>query len=438
MNPHPDLHAFCSYVDQLPSVRWSGAVSKILGQVVESEGPICSIGDGCEFKTREEERIAGQIIGFRNRTVIAMPLTSPAGLRFGDLIYATGRRPALRVGEALLGRVIDACGDPIDGAGPVRASETWPFDHSPPGAMERVNIDEALGCGIRAIDSFVTCGRGQRLGIFGGSGVGKSTLMGMMARGTEADMTVLALIGERGREVREFLEGSLGVEGLRRSVVIVSTSDQSPLLRIRAALAATAVAEYFAAQGKNVLLVLDSLTRFAMAQREIGLAAGEPPTNKGYTPSVLTMLARLVERAGRFKRGSITAFYTVLMEGDDHQDPLVDTVRSLLDGHVVLDRKMAAKGHYPPIAVLDSLSRLMPAVVSPEHMAKAMHIRNLLATYRESEDLVRIGAYQKGADKLLDEALESMPHIDNFLIQGAADTCSFEQNLQALTDLVKH
>jgi flagellum-specific ATP synthase len=301
--------------------------------------------------------------------------------------------------------------------------------------MERSPIREPLGCGIRAIDGLVTSGRGQRVGIFGGSGVGKSTLIGMMTRGTSADLTVLALVGERGREVREFLEESIGKEGLTRSVVLVSTSDQSPLLRIRAALAATTVAEYFCAQGKHVLLVVDSLTRFAMAQREIGLAAGEPPTAKGYTPSVFTLLARLIERAGNFGGGSITAFYTVLMEGDDQQDPLVDAVRALLDGHVTLDRKLNARSHYPPISVLDSLSRLMTSVCSPEHMEKAKRLRQLLAAYAASEDLVRIGAYQTGADATLDRALAALPAINRFLQQRKDEPAPFDGTIKALLAL---
>lgn len=295
-------------------------------------------------------------------------------------------------------------------------------------------IREPLGCGIRAIDGFMTCGRGQRVGIFGGSGVGKSTLIGMMTRGTTADMTVLALVGERGREVGEFLE-VLGEEGLQRSVVVVSTSDQSPLLRIRAALAATAIAEFFAGQGKAVLLIVDSLTRFAMAQREIGLAAGEPPTAKGYTPSVLNMLARLLERAGNFADGSITAFYTVLMEGDDQQDPVVDTVRSLLDGHVVLDRNLALRSHYPPISVLNSLSRLMSNVVSEQHLAKANALRLLLATYARSEDLIRIGAYQKGSDPVLDNAVRNLPALQQFLQQKPTEVCSFGSGVDSLLAL---
>jgi flagellum-specific ATP synthase len=297
-------------------------------------------------------------------------------------------------------------------------------DGSAPLPLDRLPIRSPLGCGVRALDAFVTCGRGQRLGIFGGSGVGKSTLLGMMARGTEADMTVMALIGERGREVQEFLE-VIGEEGRRRSVIVVSTSDQSPLLKMRAALSATAIAEHFASTGKNVLLVVDSLTRYAMAQREIGLAAGEPPTTKGYTPSVINVLARLVERAGNFNKGSITAFYTVLMEGDDQQDPVVDTVRSLLDGHIILDRNLALRNHYPPISILDSLSRLMPSVASPEHMSKSRALRILLAAYAKSEDLIRIGAYQRGFDAVLDRAVEVVPHINEFLQQISTETPAF-------------
>ncbi len=300
--------------------------------------------------------------------------------------------------------------------------------------FDRVPIREALGCGVRVLDAFVPCGRGQRLGIFGGSGVGKSTLLGMMATGTAADLTVMALVGERGREVGEFLE-VLGEEGRRRSVLVVSTSDQSPLLRLRAAMSATAIAEHFASTGKHVLLVVDSLTRFAMAQREIGLAAGEPPTAKGYTPSVLNMLARLVERAGNFKGGSISAFYTVLMEGDDQQDPVVDTVRSLLDGHILLDRALALRNHYPPISILDSLSRLMPAIVSPAHLEKARALRQLLASYTRSEDLLRIGAYQKGADATLDRAVEVLPALQAFCTQHAGEVCPLPTTISRLLAL---
>jgi flagellum-specific ATP synthase len=335
----------------------------------------------------------------------------------------------------VLGRVIDGSGKPIDGKGGYRAREYWQLHGDPPLPLERVPIRTPLGCGIRAIDGMLTCGRGQRVGIFGGSGVGKSTLIGMMTRATSAELTVLALVGERGREVREFLEEAIGAEGLARSVVVVSTSDQSPLLRIRAALAATTLAEYFSAQGKSVLLVVDSLTRFAMAQREIGLAAGEPPTAKGYTPSVFTLLARLIERAGNFANGSITGFYTVLMEGDDQQDPLVDAVRALLDGHIILDRRLHAQGHYPPISILDSLSRLMPAVCSAQHLEKVRRLRQLLAAYGASEDLIRIGAYQKGADPTLDGAIAALPAIKTFLQQGKNDTAAFEESQEAVMAL---
>jgi flagellum-specific ATP synthase len=363
-----------------------------------------------------------------------MAADHPQGIRFGDHIVTWGERPSVRIGPGMLGRVIDTAGNPLDGKGDYRAVHSVRIDGSAPLPLERVPIREPLSCGIRAIDAFMTCGRGQRIGIFGGSGVGKSTLIGMMARGTAADMTVLALVGERGREVGEFLE-ILGEEGLRRAVVIVSTSDQSPLLRIRAALAATAIAEHFASLGKNVLLIVDSLTRFAMAQREIGLAAGEPPTAKGYTPSVLNMLARLVERVGNFSDGSITAFYTVLMEGDDQQDPVVDTVRSLLDGHVVLDRTMALRNHYPPISILESVSRLMSNVVSREHQAKASALRMLVAAYSRSEDLVRIGAYQKGTDPILDKAIQSLPAINRFLTQRPDDFCSLKNATELMMAL---
>src|SRR6202453_3558313 len=331
-----------------------------------------------------------------------MPVEITEGIRFGDVVAALGVTPEIEVDAALMGRVLNALGKPIDTGRPPAVGQTMSLDGSIRSPLDRVPIRTALGTGIRVLDALLTVGRGQRVGIFGGSGVGKSTLIGMMTRNTEADVTVVGLVGERGREVVEFLEDSLGQEGRARSVVIVSTSDQSPLMRMRAALAATTIAEFFAAQGKHVLLVLDSLTRFAMAAREIGLAAGEPPTAKGYTPSVFTRLAKLVERAGNFQTGSITAFYTVLMEGDDQQDPLVDAVRSLLDGHVVLSRSLASEGWYPPIEILDSVSRLMPAVTEPEHRENAALMRKLMAVYARSEDLARIGAYKPGADPDLD------------------------------------
>ncbi len=433
MNPAP-LDPYVSWLRSSSTIRWQGRVTQVLGNLVESEGPFCSVGESCEISDSLGSKFPGQIVGFRGSKVLSMCLEAPQGIRFGDRIVTWGARPSLRVGPEMLGRVIDATGQPLDGLGEYRAERSRLIDGVAPMAFDRTLISEPIGCGIRAVDGFLTCGRGQRVGIFGGSGIGKSTLIGMMARGTAADMTVLALVGERGREVKEFL-ATLGPEGVSRSVVVVSTSDQSPLLRIRAALAATAVAEYFSGQGKNVLLVVDSLTRFAMAQREIGLAAGEPPTAKGYTPSVLSMLARLVERAGRFSHGSITAFYTVLMEGDDQQDPIVDTVRSLLDGHIVLDRRLALRNHYPPISVLDSLSRLMPKVCTRDHMQKAGALRLLLAAYARAEDLVRIGAYQRGTDATLDKALLALPQIEKFLQQEPQEAAPLASNLQQLLAL---
>jgi flagellum-specific ATP synthase len=430
-----DLKPFLRRLEDFSTLRWTGRVTKAVGHLVESDGPFCSVGEGCAILTEDGSVFSGEIVGFRGRSVLSMPLERPSGIRYGDRIVTRGTHPSLRVGPEVLGRVIDGSGKALDDLPPYRAREYWPLHGDPPPPLNRQPIREPLGCGIRAIDGMLTCGRGQRVGIFGGSGVGKSTLIGMMTRGTSADLTVLALVGERGREVREFLEDAIGEDGLARSVVVVSTSDQSPLLRIRAALAATTVAEYFSAQGKNVLLVVDSLTRFAMAQREIGLAAGEPPTAKGYTPSVFTLLARLIERAGNFGSGSITAFYTVLMEGDDQQDPLVDAVRALLDGHIMLDRKLNSKGHYPPIAVLDSLSRLMSAVCAKEHLEKARRLRELLAAYAASEDLVRIGAYQKGVDVTLDRALAALPAITAFLQQKKGDAASFADAVSALMTL---
>lgn len=426
LQPHL-LAPYFRKLEQVPTWRSTGRVNKAVGFLVESEGPLCSVGESCEIVGTDGEAHPGEVVGFRGRTVLSIPLGRPQGIRFGDRVVTTGLRPQLPVSDSLLGRVIDATGTPIDSLGNYRAPDSCALNNSPPQPLERTPIREPLGCGIRAIDAMLTCGRGQRVGIFGGSGVGKSTLVGMMAQGTAADLTVVALVGERGREVREFLEDSLGTEGRKRSVVVVATSDQSPLLRLRAALVATAVAEYFSSRGRHVLLVIDSLTRFAMAQREIGLAAGEPPTAKGYTPSVYSLLAQLVERAGHFGNGSITAFYSLLMEGDDQQDPLVDAVRALLDGHIVLDRRLASQNYYPPISIIDSLSRLLTAVCTPEHLAKIQRMRQLMAAYAASEDLVRVGAYQKGTDVALDRALEVLPRLKAFLQQKKGERCTLEE-----------
>jgi flagellum-specific ATP synthase len=417
--------------------RWRGHVMESVGQTVESAGPLASVGECCEIVDRDGRAHAAEVIGFRGAHLLSMPVESTEGVRFGDAVVALGVHPEIEVGPALMGRVLNAEGAPIDGGRPPSLTASLPLEGAVRSPLDRVPIRTPLGTGIRVLDGLLTVGRGQRVGIFGGSGVGKSTLIGMMTRNTEADVTVVGLVGERGREVGEFLEDSLGEEGRARSVVLVSTSDQSPLLRMRAALAATTVAEYFAAQGRHVLLVLDSLTRFAMAAREIGLAAGEPPTAKGYTPSVFTRLARLVERTGQFQAGSITAFYTVLMEGDDQQDPLVDAVRSLLDGHVVLSRALASEGWYPPVEVLDSISRLMPAVADTGHREQAALVRRMLAVYARSEDLVRIGAYKSGADPDLDRALQARGAIRAFMTQNAAESATLAETGKRLAMLAE-
>jgi flagellum-specific ATP synthase len=437
MNPHAAtlLPRYFARLERGQPWRWRGQVLESVGQTIESAGPLASVGECCEIQDQFGGTHLAEVIGFRGKNVLSMPVESTEGIRYGDSVAALGMHPEIEVGPALMGRVLNALGAPIDEGSQPAVLQALPLDGRVRPPLDRVPIRTPLGTGIRALDALLTVGRGQRVGIFGGSGVGKSTLIGMMTRNTEADVTVVGLVGERGREVGEFLEDSLGDEGRARSVVVVSTSDQSPLLRMRAALAATTIAEFFAAQGKHVLLVLDSLTRFAMAAREIGLAAGEPPTAKGYTPSVFSRLAKLVERTGQFRVGSITAFYTVLMEGDDQQDPLVDAVRSLLDGHVVLSRTLAAEGWYPPVEVLDSISRLMPAVTEAEHREHAALLRRLMAVYARSEDLVRIGAYKPGSDPDLDRALSAREGMRAFLTQDAHEQVRFADCVHRLATL---
>jgi flagellum-specific ATP synthase len=416
--------------------RWRGRVVKSVGNIIESAGPVASVGECCEIVTASGVAHLAQVIGFRDKHVLSMPFDALTGVSFGDSVFASGLRPEVEIGPGALGLILDGAGSPMQGGRLQGRTARLPLEGTPPAPLDRVPIREPLGTGVRALDALLTVGRGQRVGIFGGSGVGKSTLIGIMTRGTAADVTVIGLVGERGREVREFAD-ALGKDGLSRSILVVSTSDQSPLLRMRAAMTATTIAEYFAAQGKNVLLVLDSLTRFAMAAREIGLAAGEPPTSKGYTPSVFVQLAKLVERAGQFQAGSITAFYTVLMEGDDRQDPLVDAVRSLLDGHVVLSRKLASEGCYPPIDILESISRLMPAITQPGHLEDASHFQKLLASYANSEDLIRIGAYKTGTDPDLDRAIAARPAMQAFMTQAMHDRVSFVDAVHQLATLAQ-
>jgi flagellum-specific ATP synthase len=416
---------------------WRGHVVESVGQTIESVGPMAAVGECCEILDRFGQKHLAEVIGFRGLNVLCMPVESTDGIRYGDSVAALGAYPEIEVGRSLMGRVLNSAGNAIDRGLLPRGLRPIALDNLVRSPLDRIPIRTALSTGIRAIDGLLTVGRGQRIGIFGGSGVGKSTLIGMMTRNTEADVTIVGLVGERGREVGEFLEDSLGVEGRARSIVVVSTSDQSPVMRMRAALASTALAEYFAAEGRHVLLVLDSLTRFAMAAREIGLAAGEPPTAKGYTPSVFTRLAKLVERTGNFRVGSITAFYTVLMEGDDQQDPLVDAVRSFLDGHIVLSRSLAAEGWYPPIDVLDSISRLMPAVADGVHREHASLFRRLMAIYARSEDLVRIGAYKPGADLELDRALVAREAMRGFMTQGSNEGATLADSVQRLGALAQ-
>jgi flagellum-specific ATP synthase len=439
-SPELNLENYFHRIRKLDPVKAIGTVKRAVGLVVESLGPPVSIGELCEIvgRDRDDVSIPAEVVGFRDNYVISMPLYKVHGVKLGDKVICRKKRASIPVGPALLGRVVNAMGEPIDDQGSMDALEEYPIQSSETNPLERKNIEETLGTGIRSIDGLLTCGKGQRIGIFGGSGVGKSTLLGMMARYTSADVNVIGLIGERGREVRGFIEKDLGVEGLKRSVVVVSTSDQPPLLRIRAALVATTIAEYFRNLGKDVLLVMDSVTRFAMAQREVGLAAGEPPSSKGYTPSVFALLPRLFERAGNFMSGgSITGFYTVLVEGDDMTEPIADSVRSLLDGHVVLSRELAWRNHYPCIDVLASVSRLMSDLVPQSYLQRAGKIREWLSTYRKAEDMLNIGAYAKGSNPKIDLALKKIDPINSFLIQHIDERVSLENAFAGVEEMTK-
>jgi len=438
-NPSINLAPYFQKLRSLSPIKTVGSVKRAVGLVVESQGPPVSVGELCEIAAPGHSKaIPAEVIGFRDNCVLSMPLFKVRGVKLGDKIVCRKKQATVAVSPALLGRIVDGMGEPIDNLGPLPAEQEYPLQPNGINPLERRNIEQTLGTGVRAIDGLLTCGQGQRIGIFGGSGIGKSTLLGMMARYTSADVNVIGLVGERGREVRGFIEKDLGAEGLKRSVVVVSTSDQPPLLRIRAAMTASTLAEYFRDQGKSVLLMMDSITRFAMAQREVGLAAGEPPSSKGYTPSVFALLPRLVERAGNFVAGgSITGFYTVLVEGDDMNDPVADAVRSLLDGHIVLSRELAWRNHYPCIDVLASVSRLMTDLVPAAYAEKAGKIRDLISTYQKAEDMINIGAYVKGSNPKIDLALRKIDGIHAFLKQRCDEGVSVENAMSKVIEITQ-
>jgi FliI/YscN family ATPase len=416
-------------------LRWRGVVTDVTGFLIESQGPASPIGGFCEIQTTSGRTIRTQVAGFRKGRVLSIPLEEIDGLEAGDPIFARADDARVSVSPALLGRVLDGFGKPMDGGPPIEAVAKYELFATPPGPLEREHIRKPLVTGIRAIDGMLPCGLGQRIGLFGGSGVGKSTLLGAMSRHNSADVTVIALIGERNREVRGFLEDELGPEGQKRSVVVVATSDRPAPLRVRACFVAVAIAEYFRDQGKNVLLVMDSVTRLAMAQREIGLAAGEPPSQKGYTPSVFAILPKMFERAGNFKRGSITGFFTVLVEGDDLNEPITDAARGILDGHIVLSRQLGAAGHYPAIDVLSSISRVASHVATPEHLKSAAKVREAMAAYQSSEDLISLGAYVSGNNAKLDASIRARERILKFLRQRPEESTALPATLSALDEI---
>jgi flagellum-specific ATP synthase len=433
--PQIDFSRYAAMLTRVQPMRMEGEVVELVGLIVESRGPAAAMGDFCEIRTRSGRVIRTQVIGFREGRVLSMPLEETDGLCLGDRVIARGGDCEVEVSPQLLGRVLDGFGKPIDDGPGILADETRPLYAQPPGPLQRAQIDEPLITGIRVIDGLLTCGKGQRIGIFGGSGVGKSTLLGCMARSSAAGVNVIALIGERNREVPSFLEHDLGPEGMRRSVVVVATSDRPAPLRVRACFVALAIAEYFRDRGEDVLLVMDSITRLAMAQREIGLAAGEPPSQKGYTPSVFNLLPRVCERAGNFGRGSITAFFTVLVEGDDFNEPICDAVRAILDGHITLARELGSAGHYPAIQVLDSVSRLQARLATTAQSDYARKIREALALYRQSEDLINLGAYVSGSNLKLDAVIRSRNEIIRFLRQAPSEVSCVDETIRQMSTL---
>jgi FliI/YscN family ATPase len=430
----PDLTRYHQALSGLQTVRFAGRVVQVVGLTVEAVGLDCEIGEVCEICSNNSEKLQAEVVGFRDQRTLVMPLGEMSGIQPGSPVYPLHTAFRAPVGVGLLGRVLDGLGRPIDGLGPLSVTQTASTSNSAPHPLTRQPITQPLITGVRALDGLLTCGKGQRLGIFAGSGVGKSTLMGTIARSAHTHVSVIALVGERGREVQEFIERDLGKEGLKRSVVVVSTSDQPAVVRLKAAWVAMTIAEFFRDNGLDVTFLMDSVTRFAMAQREVGLAIGEPPASKGYTPSVFALLPKLLERAGTGERGTITGFFTVLVEGDDFNEPICDAARSILDGHIVLTRELAARNHYPAIDVLNSISRVMPAVTSPEHRSYASQARKLLATYEKARDLVNIGAYAAGSNPEIDIALDALPALTAFLQQNQ-EFSPFENTLELLQSI---
>jgi flagellum-specific ATP synthase len=431
-----NFEKYNSVVDKINPIKQSGTVSQIIGLIVESFGPVASIGDICYIHTNDNVVHLAEVVGFKQDKTLLMPLKELYGIAPGNRV-STFREPfSISVGDELLGRVLDGLGKPLDDQFGLNLRDKRSVYALPPNPLHRQRILEPLQLGVRAIDGLLTCGKGQRVGIFAGSGVGKSVLLGMMARYTKADVNVIGLIGERGREVRDFIENDLGEEGLKKSVVVVCTSDQAALTRVKGALVATTIAEYFRDKGLNVLLMMDSITRYCMAMREIGLAVGEPPTTKGYTPSVFASLPKLLERAGTSEKGTITGLYTVLVDGDDMDEPIADAARSILDGHIVLSRKIATKNHYPAIDVLASISRVMNAVISKEHKTLANKASELMAIYKEAEDIINIGAYSTGSNPKIDQAISKIEKINEFTRQDIEESSEFETTLEMLKGIV--
>jgi len=432
-----DFGKFHSALSEVNLLNCRGSVVRVSGLTVESNGPEVGLGELCGIHIRDGRRVIAEVVGFQNDHLILLPLEYIDGISPGDTVTSRTTPRHITLSENILGRVVDGLGEPIDNKGPLIGKDKKAFDTGSPHPLSREKITRPLALGIRSIDGVLTCGKGQRMGIFSGSGVGKSILLGDIANSSEADVNIVALIGERGREVREFLESNLGTEGLARSVVIVAASDSPPIQRVKAAFVAVTIAEYFRDKGKNVLFMMDSLTRFAQAQREIGLAAGEPPTTKGYCPSVFSLMPRLIERLGCAENGSITGILTVLVENDDLSDPVSDSARSLLDGHIVLSRKLAERAHYPAVDILQSVSRLMPVVTSQEHKHAAQKLKEIYAIYHDAEDLINIGAFSSGSNRRIDGAIALIDKISDFLIQPVRDRTNFNETIRRMTAITR-